>query len=468
MRAAARFGKCTTAALDSPLHPSIGDMTKRSFPRRVALVKSDVILERLLALHPKLIDLSLGRIEGLLAALDNPERRLPPVVHVTGTNGKGSTIAFMRSALEAAGYRVHAYTSPHLTRFHERIRLSGRLIEEDHLSDLLEECEGANQGKPITYFEITTAAAFLGFSRFPADVLLLENGLGGRLDATNVVDRPALTVIAPVSIDHTQYLGEGLCAIAGEKAGILKPGVVGVIGRQAPEAAAPINERADHIGAPLIRHGTDFNVEAAGEGLRFTANDITLELPRPSLHGAYQIDNAGLAVAALRALEGFTITLQHMARGLTTAVWPARLQRLVRGPLVARLPDGPPGGWEIWIDAGHNPDAGRALAQAAASEWRDRPLHLIAAMLNSKDPEGFFAPLAAVAEDARCIAIPGEAASLTAEELARAADRVGLNGSTAASLDDALDDIVSAARAPARILICGSHYLVGALLVENG
>ncbi len=427
-------------------------------------MKSELILERLLALHPKLIDLSLDRIEGLLAALEHPERRLPPVVHVAGTNGKGSTIAFMRTALEAAGYSVHTYTSPHLTRFHERIRLAGRLITEDHLSGLLEECEAADQGRPITFFEITTAAAFLGFSRSPADVLLLETGLGGRLDATNMVARPALTVITPISIDHTQYLGEGLSAIAGEKAGILKPGVVGVIGPQPPEAASAINERAAHVGAPLIRHGVDFNAEAAGEGLRFTAPDATLELPRPSLHGDYQIDNAGLAVAALRALDGFAVADEHIAQGLSHAAWPARLQRLEKGPLVARLP----AGWEIWIDAGHNPHAGRALAQAAATGWRDRPLHLIAAMLNSKDPEGYIAPLAGVAEDARCIAIPGEAASLTADEMARAAIQSGLKASTAASLDDALDDILSSAKAPARILICGSHYLVGALLVENG
>ena len=233
-------------------------------------MKSDFILERLLALHPKLIDLSLGRIRALLAALDNPERRLPPTVHVTGTNGKGSTIAFMRAALEAAGYHVHAYTSPHLARFHERIRLAGRLIEEDHLAALLEECETANRGRPITYFEITTAAAFLGFSRSPADVLLLENGLGGRLDATNVLERPALTIITPVSIDHTQYLGEGLATIAGEKAGILKSGVVGVIGPQPPEAAASISAHAQRIGAELIRHGEDFHVERVGQGLRFT------------------------------------------------------------------------------------------------------------------------------------------------------------------------------------------------------
>ena len=427
-------------------------------------MKSDIILERLLALHPKLIDLSLDRILGLLAALENPEKRLPPTVHVAGTNGKGSTIAFMRAALEAAGYRVHAYTSPHLTRFHERIRLAGRLIEEDHLAALLEECEAANQMRPITFFEITTAAAFLAFSRIPADVLLLENGLGGRLDATNVIDRPALTVITPVSIDHTQYLGEGLAVIAGEKAGILKPGVVGVIGPQRPEAASSITARAIRIGAPLFRHGEDFRTEAAGEGLRFTSGDATLELPRPCLHGDYQIENASLAVAALRALDGFTVTDEHLAQGLTRAAWPARLQRLKRGPLVARLPEG----WEVWIDAGHNPHAGQALAQAAATGWNDKPLHLITALLNSKNPDGYLTPLAGVARDARCIAIPGEAASLTADEMAQAAHRAGLEATACMSLEDALGEILAAAEAPARILICGSHYLVGALLEENG
>ena len=439
-------------------------MTTRLFAKGVARVKSDLILERLLALHPKLIDLSLGRIEGLLAALDHPERRLPAVVHVTGTNGKGSTVAFMRATLEAAGYRVHAYTSPHLARFHERIRITGRLIEEDHLSSLLEECEAANGSRPITFFEITTAAGFLAFSRTPADVLLLENGLGGRLDATNVVVRPALTVITPVSIDHTQYLGEGLGVIAGEKAGILKAGVTGVIGPQPAQAAAPIRARAALIGARLIRHGVDYGARAAGGGLRFTAGAVTLDLPRPSLHGDFQIENAGLAVAALRALDGFEFTLEHLAAGLKGAVWPARLQRLKRGPLAARLPRG----WESWIDAGHNPHAGRALAQTAVAAWGGKPLHLIAALLNSKDSEGYLEPLAGVASDVRCIAIPGEAASLTADEMLRAANRAGLDATTAASLEDALDDILGAAISPARILICGSHYLVGALLAENG
>ncbi len=344
------------------------------------------------------------------------------------------------------------------------LALHPKLIGEDHLSSLLEQCEAANRDLPITFFEITTAAAFLAFSRAAADVLLLENGLGGRLDATNVVARPALTVITPVSIDHTQYLGHGLAVIAGEKAGILKAGVTGVIGPQPPQAAAAIAARAEIVGARLIRHGVDYGARAAGGGLRFTAGATTLDLPRPALHGDYQIENAGLAVAALRALEGFEIAPEHLAAGLAGAAWPARLQRLGRGPLVARLPEG----WEIWIDAGHNPHAGQALARTAAVDWGGKPLHLITALLNSKDSEGFLEPLAGVAEDARCIAIPGEAASLTAEEMLRAANRAGLEATAAGSLEDALDDILGAASSPARILICGSHYLVGALLAENG
>ena len=429
-----------------------------------AALKSDVILERLLALHPKLIDLSLERLERLLGALDNPERRVPPVVHVTGTNGKGSVIAFMRAALEAAGYSVHAYTSPHLARFHERIRLAGGLIAEDRLSALLEECEAANVGQPITFFEITTAAAFLAFSRAEADVLLLENGLGGRLDATNVIARPALSVITPVSIDHTQYLGDRLAAIAGEKAGILKPGVPAVIGPQASEAAAVIVARAAEVGARLLRHGVDYQADATPGGLRYRACGETLELPRPALFGGYQAENAGLAVACLRALDGFDVDAGQIAEGLVRAEWPARLQKLTRGPLAARLPDG----WELWVDAGHNPDAGRAIAETATESWGDRPLHLVAGMLDSKDPVGYFRPFAAIAGDVRCVAIPGEAASFAAAELAGAAQQAGLTATAADGVDAALDEVVAQSHGPARILICGSHYLVGALMAENG
>ncbi len=429
----------------------------------MSALKSDAILERLLALHPKLIDLSLDRMERILAALGNPERATPPVVHVAGTNGKGSTMAFMRAGLEAAGYRVHAYTSPHLTRFHERIRLAGTLVTEAALSALLEDCEAANGGVPITYFEITTAAAFLAFSRIEADVLLLETGLGGRLDATNVLERPALTVITPVSIDHVQYLGEGLGVIAGEKAGILKPGVTGVIGPQPAAAGDAIAARAAAIDAPLVRHGEHYKFAVTDGGFRYSADGVDLELPRPGLFGAYQVENAAVAMAALRALPGFDVDDGAIAQGLADVEWPARMQRLGHGPLDERLPDG----WELWVDAGHNPDAGRALAEAMAG-WRDRPLHMIAGMLNSKDTVGYLEPLAAVATDARCVAIPGENASMTAVELMAAATEAGLTATVADSVDAAMDEVLATASSPGRILICGSHYLVGALLADNG
>lgn len=426
-------------------------------------LKSDAILERLLALHPKLIDLSLDRMERILAALGSPEKATPPVVHVAGTNGKGSTIAFMRACLEAAGYRVHAYTSPHLIRFHERIRLAGTVVTEDALSALLEDCEAANGGVPITYFEITTAAAFLAFSRIEADVLLLETGLGGRLDATNVIDLPALTVITPVSIDHVQYLGEGLGVIAGEKAGILKPGVTGVIGPQTAAASKVIAARAAAIGAPLVRHGNDYQFEMTAGGFRYNADGMVLDLPQPDLFGAYQVENAAVAVAALRALPRFDVDDAAIAQGVARVEWPARMQRLGRGPLVEQLPEG----WELWVDAGHNPDAGRALAEAMAG-WRDRPLHMITGMLNSKDTVGYLEPFAAVATDARCVAIPGENASMTAVDLAAAANEAGLSVTVAVSVDAAMDEILANASSPGRVLICGSHYLVGALLVDNG
>ena len=399
----------------------------------------------------------------MLAALGHPEQRLPPVVHVTGTNGKGSVIAFLRACLEAAGLDVHAYTSPHLTRFHERIRIAGRLIDEERLSDLLAECEEANGSRPITFFEVTTAAAFLAFARAPADVVLLENGLGGRLDATNVVARPALSVITPVSIDHTQFLGEGLAAIAGEKAGILKPGVDAVIGPQPPEAAAVIAGRAAELSVRLVRCGPDFRGEATADGMRYVSADESLALPRPGLFGPYQIDNAAMAVACLRRLDRFPVGVGHIARGLRAVEWPARLQRLGRGPLVERLPEG----WELWLDAGHNPAAGAALAEAAGV-WRDRPLHLVVGMLKSKDPEGFLRPLADTASDATCVAIPGEAASFAADEVAAAARAAGLAASTAGDVGAALDGIVGAAGGAGRILICGSIYLAGRVLAGGG
>ncbi len=389
------------------------------------------------------------------------------MVHVAGTNGKGSTIAYMRAGLEAAGYRVHVYTSPHLTRFHERIRLAGRLIDEPALAALLAECERANAGEPITFFEVTTAAAFLAFARAPADVLLLECGLGGRLDATNVLARPALTVITPISIDHTQYLGEGLATIAGEKAGVLKTGVTAVIGPQAPEAAAVIAAAAEARGVPLIRHGDDFDARAEDGGLVYAARDGTeRRLPLPALPGPYQIDNAAVALAALDALaaSGFGLDDAARAAALSAVQWPARLQRLRRGPLVARLP----AGWELWLDSGHNPAAGAALAEAIAA-WDDRPTGLVVGMLETKDSEGFLAPLAGHVGAVGCVAIPGEAASRTAEDLAAAARAAGLDAAPCPSVEAALDHLAAAfPERPGRALICGSIYLAGRLLAENG
>ncbi|MFQ5783199.1 MAG: bifunctional folylpolyglutamate synthase/dihydrofolate synthase [Alphaproteobacteria bacterium] len=426
-------------------------------------MKSDVLLERLLTLHPKLIDLSLGRIERLLAALDHPERRLPPVVHVAGTNGKGSVIAYLRAMLEAAGYAVHVYTSPHLVRFHERIRLAGELVAESDLADLLAEVETANAGEPITFFEVTTAAAFLAFARVPADLLLLESGLGGRLDATNVIARPALTVITPVSIDHTQYLGEGLAAIAGEKAGILKPGVAAVLGPQEPEAARVLAGRAAALACPLARHGVDFIAEAHTGGMRYHARDADLELPLPALPGPYQIDNAATAIAGLDALADFRVDAARIATGLRRVDWPARMQRLERGPLAACLP----GDWELWLDSGHNAAAGAALAKTLAV-WRDRPLYLVVGMLNTRDPADFLRPLAPLAHVVGCVAIPGANASFAAEDVAAAARTVGLAATAHQSVVAALRALAEGAAEPARVLICGSIYLAGTVLAENG
>src|SRR3984893_11079098 len=333
---------------------------------------SDQILERLGRLHPKLIDLSLGRIERLLAALGNPQDRPPPVVHVAGTKGKGSTVATLRACLEAAGYRVHAYISPHLVRFNERIRLAGALIDDAALVSVLEEAERRNEGREITFFEITTAAAFLAFSRSPADILLLEVGLGGRLDTTNVVKLPAVTAITPVSLDHQAFLGDTIVAIAGEKAGILKPGVSAGVGPQPQEAEAVIDARAVEIGAPLSRWQSEWRCSAVDGGMRFTGDHWQLDLPSPSLVGAHQIANAGTAIACLEQLRDLVLPPEAVAKGLRQIEWPARLQRLTRGPLVEMMPPG----WELWLDGGHNPSAGAVLAEFVAG-WHDRPLCLV-------------------------------------------------------------------------------------------
>lgn len=422
--------------------------------------KSDRVLERLMALHPKIIDLTLGRIERLLADLGHPEGHLPPVVHVAGTNGKGSVIAMVRAGLEAAGKRVHVYTSPHLARFHERIRLAGTLISEEALIAELEHCERVNGTEPITYFEITTAAALNAMARVPADYTLLEVGLGGRLDATNVIETPALTVITPVSLDHQQYLGETLPEIAGEKAGILKGKVPCIVSSQADEALDVIEAHAQAIGAPLAVCGQDWQVWEEHGRLVFQDGEGLLDLPMPILIGAHQVANAGTAVAALRYL-GFDEAACSAA--VSRAEWPARLQRLRHGPLVERARMH---GAELWLDGGHNAAAGAALAEALGRLPR-RPLHLVCGMLRTKDAAGYLAPLAPLADQAVAVSIPGETATLSAAETSAAARDAGLEASEARTVGAAVERI--AAKAPgARILICGSLYLAGHVLRENG
>jgi dihydrofolate synthase/folylpolyglutamate synthase len=419
---------------------------------------SDLVLERLTRLHPKKIDLSLGRMERLLARLGHPERDLPPVVHIAGTNGKGSTVAYLRSMGEAAGLRVHAYTSPHLVRFHERIRLAGNLIDEAALIALLEECERANGEAPITFFEITTAAAFLAFARNPADLLLLEVGLGGRLDATNVVARPHLSVITPVDLDHKEFLGDSIEAIAGEKAGILKPDVPAVIGPQLPEALTVIARQAELLDAPLIISGIDFQYSPSDDGFRFARpGQPAWHLPRPSLAGPHQIANAATAAAAALLLDLPTTAIEA---GITGAQWPARLQRLSRGPLVDLMPAGS----ELWLDGGHNPHAARALAVALAA-MDARALVLVTGLLSTKDAAGYFGAFRDLAPKVVTVTIPGEAAARPAEEIAAVAIEAGLSATAAPDLASA---IALAARMGTRVMICGSLYLAGRVLADNG
>ncbi|MGR3377724.1 bifunctional folylpolyglutamate synthase/dihydrofolate synthase [Salipiger abyssi] len=419
---------------------------------------SDVILQRMLSLHPKIIDLTLDRVWRLLDALGHPERDLPPVIHAAGTNGKGSTLAMIRAGYEGAGKTVHAYTSPHLARFHERIRLAGKLISEEALTEVLDECWEANGGDSITYFEITTCAAFIAFARTPADVTLMETGLGGRLDATNVFEKPALTVITPISLDHQQFLGETLAAIAGEKAGILKRGVPCVVGPQPEEVMEVIEARAAKLGAPLIAHGQHWHVWEERGRLVFQDEHGLLDLPLPTLPGAHQIENAGAALAALRHL-GLGEAAYEAA--VTRAEWPARMQRLREGPLAAAAP-----GVELWLDGGHNPAAGEALARHLAT-LPERPTHLICGMLNTKDISGYLRPLATQAQGLTAVSIPGEANTLPAEETARIAASVGMQADTAETVAEALARIAGADPS-SRVLICGSLYLAGNILRENG
>lgn len=419
---------------------------------------SDAVLERMMTLHPKVIDLTLDRVHRLLAALDHPERRLPPVIHIAGTNGKGSTQAMIRAGLEASGEKVHAYTSPHLARFHERIRLAGDLISETALTDLLDECVRANGADEITFFEITTCAALLAFARTPADWTLLEVGLGGRLDATNVVDRPRLTIITPVSIDHQQYLGETLPEIAGEKAGIIKRGVPVIVGPQSPEGLAVIEARAERLGAPILAHGQYWHCFEDRGRMVFQDENGLLDLPLPNLPGPHQIQNAGAAIMALRALGKDAAAIEA---AVTRAQWPARMQRLRHGPLTDLAPE-----VELWLDGGHNPAGGEAVA-ATLARMPERQTWAICGMLNTKDVSGYMRPLAPHLHQLIAVEIPGEKNTLPAPATREAAIGAGIDAITATSVADALA-CIARENPRARVLICGSLYLAGTILKENG
>ena len=430
------------------------------------MAQTDERLARLTALHPRVIDLSLGRIEALLAALGHPERALPPVIHVAGTNGKGSTIAFMRAALEAAGKRVHVYTSPHLVRFNERIRLAGTLVDDGALHAALDECERVNAGAPITLFEITTAAAFLLFSRAPADCLLLEVGLGGRLDATNVIDAPLVSVVTPVSFDHPEYLGTSLEGIAREKAGVIKRGRPAVLAEQEETALGVLRREAARQHAPLLIGGEDFSARAENGRLVYEDERGLLDLPAPRLGGRHQFVNAAAAIAALRT--GFPdLPADAYARGMSEAQWPARLQHLTRGKLLALVPSGT----DLWLDGGHNEHGGRVLADAMADlqDRASRPLILICGTLGTKDTAGFLRPFKGLAQEVLAVPVAGEHAGRAAGEVAALAASVGLASAACAGVEAALRYL--SARAwpqPPRVLIAGSLYLAGAVLSANG
>ncbi len=433
----------------------------------------DDTLTRLLALHPRLIDLSLDRMWRLLARLDYPERKLPPVIHVAGTNGKGSTIAFMRSILEAAGQHVHVYTSPHLVRFNERFRIAaeggGKLVGDDELRATLDECERLNAGEPITVFEITTAAAFVLFADTPADVLLLEVGLGGRADATNVIERPAAAVVTPIGLDHAEYLGTTIASVAAEKAGIFKRACPAVIAPQDyPEADDVLCARAERAGVrPLLVGGQDFHAGEERGRLVYQDESSLLDLPRPRLAGRHQIVNAGTAIAALRAAGFGDLDPASYEAGLSRADWPGRLQRLNRGRLQGLVPEGT----ELWLDGGHNVDGGRALAAAMADleERTTAPLVLVAGLLGKKDAEGFLKNFLGLAREVVAVPIRAQMAARPPEETAAIASRVGLTASTQPGIEAALTALHDYVwDRPPRVLICGSLYLAGEVLAANG
>jgi dihydrofolate synthase/folylpolyglutamate synthase len=431
----------------------------------------DDILARLASLHPKRIDLTLDRLWHLLEHLDHPERKIPPVIHVAGTNGKGSTVAFLRAILEAAGLRVHVYTSPHLVRFNERFRLGkmngGVLVTDDDLRTVLDHCERVNDGEPITIFEIETAAAFHLFAQHPADVVLLEVGLGGRLDATNVIDRPLASVLTPIGMDHIEFLGDTLSKIAAEKAGIIKKNVPVICAEQAAEAAVVIEQAAKRARAPLHAAAQDWHVTIERGRLVYSDERGLLDLAAPRLFGRHQFENAGLAIATLRAIDSLKIDPAAFEQGIARAEWPARMQRLTSGALVSVAPHDS----EIWLDGGHNPDGGRVVAAALGDleERVSRPLVVIAGMMGNKDAGGFLANFAGLTRHIVAVTIPDQDNAMALDVLADAARHLGMRVETALSVEAALRGIAKLAyEVPPRILITGSLYLAGHVLAQNG
>ncbi len=424
------------------------------------------VLARLSALHPKRIDLSLDRMHRVLTRLDNPEKKLPPVIHVAGTNGKGSTVAYLRAILETAGLRVHAYTSPWLVRINECFRLAGQLVGDDELQAALEHVEQANAGEPLTFFEAKTAAGFLLFARHPADMLLLEVGLGGRLDSTNVVETPLASVIAPISMDHMEFLGDTLTSIAGEKAAIIKRDVPVISAGQPPEAMEVIEQQARRMRAPLHMNGMEWHVSVERGRLVYQDERGLMDLAAPRLFGRHQFDNAGLAIATLRAID--TLKLGHAAfEGIVHAEWPARMQRLSSGKLIEL---GPPGS-EIWLDGGHNAEGGRVAAAALGDleERVSRPLVVIAGMMASKDAGAFLANFAGLTRHIITVEIPGQDNTMPQDRLADAARALGMRVEISGSVEAALRGIARLAyEVPPRILIAGSLYLAGHVLALNG
>jgi dihydrofolate synthase / folylpolyglutamate synthase len=433
---------------------------------------SAVILERFRRSSSRDIDLTLRKpYLDLLAKLGNPHRKLPPVIHVAGTNGKGSTCAFLRAMTECAGFKAHVYTSPHLVTFHERIRVAGLLIGEDALAEILLECERLSEPGGVTFFEAGTAAAFTAFARHPADVTILETGLGGRLDATNVVPEPVATVITRLSFDHREYLGTTMAGIAREKAGIMRRRTPCFTAFQpSGEAMESLRQAAAAIDAPLFADGQDWRVAVQPNAtFRFNGPQRSLVLPRPALTGRHQVDNAGLALAASAALP-FEVSDEALGLAMRRVEWPARLQRIKDGRLAALLPQG----WELWLDGGHNDSAGEALA-GQMEAWRredgagPKPLFIILGMLSTKTPREFLAPLVPHAAACRTVAIDGESLGLTANELCVMAKESGIaNAASAANLMEALTSLTQPGVPPARLLVCGSLYLAGNVLKQNG